>query len=203
MDDILTGLTKGCSIIYTLRPVTHLQLCFGKESSCSLKFMAAEGQEEATSIVSVPHLFPIYQGWQMIKPPSYFIPKLLIPLCMHQQLCCWNHTALRAGLKWTAPLAPGCQQQDTHVPRMTRLSSRRNGLQLRATHSKSLAQREKHRDNRNTKTCFFRTWLLKLNKTRKYMKWQQGHFFLNCCSSLSPHMSLIYFQLCSSAISIL
>lgn len=33
MDDELTGLTKGCSVIYTLRLLKHLQFCLGKESS--------------------------------------------------------------------------------------------------------------------------------------------------------------------------
>jgi len=33
------------------------------------------------------------------------------------KLCCWNHALPRAGLKCTAPVAPGCQQQDTCVPR--------------------------------------------------------------------------------------
>lgn len=36
MDDELTGLTKGCSIIYTLRLLKHLQFCLGQESPCTV-----------------------------------------------------------------------------------------------------------------------------------------------------------------------
>lgn len=36
MHDELTGLTEVCSIIYTLRLLKHLQLCLGKESSCTV-----------------------------------------------------------------------------------------------------------------------------------------------------------------------
>lgn len=111
----------------------------------SLKFMAAKGWEEATSINSLAYFLIIRDD----KCSSH-----LANLFPNFKFCSMCINIFAAESQGTLPHK---QVWWTRVPRRICLSTGKSGFQLWAAHSKSPAHREKLRDNRNTKTCFFRT----------------------------------------------
>lgn len=152
----------------------HLQFCSEKESSCTPEIHGCQGVGDyfhrfsCSSISYLPGMTSV-QATELIysqafnSAPYASTALLLKP---HSQEQVWSEQHL--WLQSVSSRTHMCPEQLAWAEREMDYSS---GL-----HTKSPAQREKHRDNRNTKMCFFRTWLLKLKKTRKYMKWQQVTF---------------------------